>query len=191
MFKDLVQLETVQSAIQELLDQDIRPVIVGIDGRCASGKTSLAEKLAEHFGCDVIHADDFYLRKEQRTLGRLSEPGGNIDRERMMEEIFGPLGHSSELRYRAYDCTQMCLGEEKRARTDPLLIIEGAYSHHPVFEAFYDLKVFVDIDPISQMFRLVQRNGADMAEVFQFNWIPKEEKYLENFNIRDQADIIL
>ena len=60
-----------------------KPVILAIDGRCASGKTTLAAKIQEKTRCGVIHMDDFFLRPEQRTKERLSQAGGNIYWERI------------------------------------------------------------------------------------------------------------
>ena len=37
------------------------PFILAIDGRCASGKTTLAGELQKRQACNVIHLDDFYL----------------------------------------------------------------------------------------------------------------------------------
>ena len=65
--------------------------IIAIDGRCASGKTTLAQFLAENISCDIVHTDDFFLPFEKRTDERLSLPGGNIDRERLLSEILIPL----------------------------------------------------------------------------------------------------
>ena len=54
-------------------------VVVAIDGRCGSGKTTLAAALQKEFSCAVFHMDDFFLRPEQRTEERLAQPGGNAD----------------------------------------------------------------------------------------------------------------
>ena len=43
-------------------------IIVAIDGKYASGKTTPADKLAEICNCNV---DDYFLRPEQRTPGGL------------------------------------------------------------------------------------------------------------------------
>ena len=61
-----------------------RPAVVAIDGRCGSGKTSLAALIAALFPCNVFHMDDFFLPPALRTPERLSQPGGNVDRERML-----------------------------------------------------------------------------------------------------------
>ena len=61
--------------------------IIAIDGRCASGKTTFTQKLANYLNAEVIHMDDFFLRNELKTKERLSEVGGNIDYERFTSEV--------------------------------------------------------------------------------------------------------
>ena len=63
-----------------------QPMLIAVDGRCASGKTTLASALERETGCNVIHMDHFFLRPEQRTKQRLEEPGGNVDYERFQED---------------------------------------------------------------------------------------------------------
>ena len=66
-------------------------VTIAIDGRCGSGKTTLANKLKAYFDCHIFHMDDFYLQEYQRTQERYNEPGGNVDRERFKKEVLEPL----------------------------------------------------------------------------------------------------
>ena len=63
------------------------PFIIAIDGRAASGKSTLAQQLGELLDADVIHMDDFFLPPSLRTKERLSEPGGNVHYERFAEEV--------------------------------------------------------------------------------------------------------
>ena len=42
-------------------------VTIAIDGRCGSGKTTLANKLKAYFDCHIFHMDDFYLQEYQRN----------------------------------------------------------------------------------------------------------------------------
>ena len=46
--------ETVKKQIDKLLEKKDM-VIVAIDGKCTSGKTTLASKLAEIYDCNVFH----------------------------------------------------------------------------------------------------------------------------------------
>ena len=71
--------------------KDKNPVLLAVDGRCGGGKSTIAEMLADRYAASVIHIDDFFLRPEQRTMERLKEPGGNVDRERFMQEVALPL----------------------------------------------------------------------------------------------------
>ena len=71
-------METTRKKIDELLAQKDM-VIVAIDGKCTSGKTTLASKLAQIYDCNVFHMDDFFLRPEQRIPERLAEVGGNVE----------------------------------------------------------------------------------------------------------------
>ena len=83
-------METIRKKIDELLTQKDM-VVVAIDGKCTSGKTTLASKLAQIYDCNVFHMDDFFLRPEQRTPERFAEIGGNVDYERFREEVLLPL----------------------------------------------------------------------------------------------------
>jgi len=67
----------VFDAVRKLLASQER-VIVAIDGRCGSGKTTLAALIAKEFDCSVFHMDDFFLPPGLRTPERLGEPGGNV-----------------------------------------------------------------------------------------------------------------
>lgn len=39
--------------------QNRSPFLIAIDGRCAAGKTTFAEKLSSIMECSVIHMDHF------------------------------------------------------------------------------------------------------------------------------------
>ena len=67
------------------------PLTLVIDGPSASGKTTLSGMFREKYDCTVFHMDDFFLRPEQRTPERYAEIGGNIDRERFLEDVLIPL----------------------------------------------------------------------------------------------------
>ena len=56
--------ETYQELVKTIKDRkkDIKPFMIAIDGRCTSGKSSLALRLAEDFHASVVHMDDFFLR---------------------------------------------------------------------------------------------------------------------------------
>ena len=168
-----------------------KPYIIVIDGRAASGKTTFSKQLAMITGTDTIHMDDFFLPVEMRTAQRMSEPGGNVHYERFKTEVIPNLRKSVPFAYQCFDCSKMQLGKMRTLSGTPWKIIEGAYSMHPTFGNYADLKIFYDISPEEQIKRIRIRNGDKKAAVFTSKWIPLEEKYISTFNIRKQADIVI
>ncbi|MCM1055459.1 MAG: hypothetical protein NC394_08060 [Bacteroides sp.] len=158
------------------------PVLVAVDGRCAAGKTTLAQKLAELTGGSVFHTDHFFLRPEQRTEERLRTAGENIDHERFLSEVLLPLKNGEEtVRYRPFDCKTGGLSGQVEIKTSGICIIEGSYCCHPMLREYYDLRVFLTVDKGEQLKRIVERNGEKGAEVFKERWIPLEEKYFAEY----------
>jgi uridine kinase len=72
-----------------------------------------------------------------------------------------------------------------------LNIIEGVYSMHLELISYYDLKIFFDVDDNTQEERIINRNGKDMYKKFKDIWIPLENKYFEELDIRKKADVLI
>lgn len=163
-------------------------VTIAIDGRCGSGKTTLANKLKEYFDCHIFHMDDFYLQEYQRTKERYNEPGGNVDRERFKKEVLDPLNNQQDVLYRPLDCSSMSISEGTLYPYKPINIIEGSYSCHPELIEDYDITIFVDIDESLRHQRIEERNGKEALNMFIKKWIPLEEKYFSYFDIQNHCD---
>ena len=163
-------------------------VTIAIDGRCGSGKTTLANKLKEYLNCHIFHMDDFYLQASQRTKERYNEPGGNVDRERFKKEVLDPLKNQQDVLYRPLDCSSMSISEGTLYPYKPINIIEGSYSCHPDLINTYDLTIFVDIDESLRHKRIEERNGKEALNMFIKKWIPLEEKYFSCFDIQNHCD---
>ena len=153
-------------------------VTIAIDGRCGSGKTTLANKLKEYLDCHIFHMDDFYLQACQRTKERYNEPGGNVDRERFKKEVLEPLNNQQDVLYRPLDCSSMSISEGTVYPYKPINIIEGSYSCHPDLINAYDLTIFVDIDESLRHKRIEERNGKEALNMFIKKWIPLEAMVL-------------
>ena len=163
---------------QMMLQTDKHPFVIAIDGMSASGKTTLALKLHEHFpDSNLFHMDDYFLQPHQRTPKRLSEIGGNVDYERFKEEIIAHLTDNNGFTYRKFHCQTQSLGELCHVSWQPLVIIEGAYSRHPYFGEVYDLTIFCEISKETQRERILKRNGEAKWKRFESEWIPKENAY--------------
>jgi uridine kinase len=167
---------------------------LAIDGPCASGKTSLADRLQAEFDARVIPMDHFFLPADLRTKERYATPGGNVHLERFLKDVAPCLegGHkSSEINYRPFDCRTMTYGQQKSLPFAPLTIIEGTYSLHWSLRHLYDLKVLLKISEEEQTRRLLSREGPQGFEVFKNRWIPMENLYFSRAELESICDFII
>lgn len=165
--------------------------VIALDGRAASGKTTLAKQLACITGAGVVHMDDFFLPPELRTEERLTTPGGNVHYERFAQEVLPQLSSGKAFDYQTFDCSRMALGMQRSVPAGCLRIVEGAYCCHPALGEYMDLRVFSDVSPREQLRRIRVRESEEMARRFSEQWIPMEESYLKAYAIRDRAELTL
>ena len=174
--------------ILERIDKNC--AVIAIDGRAASGKSTMASQLSKITGASVVHMDDFFLPKELRTVERLETPGGNFHHERFSNEVLPFLRSGNALSYKIFDCSRMDFNGVREVAKSPLRILEGAYSCHPILEDYMDLRVFSDITPQEQHARIKKRNGTEIAADYANKWIPMEEEYLQFHQIKNLAQVI-
>lgn len=168
-----------------------RPVLIALDGRCGSGKTTLAAQLAERFpDSAVFHTDDFYLPPADRVDGWEHIPCANMDLARLSREVLTPARAGDAVCYRAYSCREGAYLPAKSIASKPLFLVEGSYSHHPLLTENYDLRVFVTCSKEEQARRLQAREGKRYPNFVQ-RWIPLEEGYFAQYHIETHADLIL
>ena len=165
-------------------------VRLAIEGGSAAGKTTLSKLLTQVYDCTVFHMDDFFLRPEQRTKKRFAEPGGNVDRERFLEEVLLPLHRREPVAYRRFDCSTFILEEPVLEKPTRLTVIEGAYSMHPELSAYYNLSVFLEVSPELQRKRIEKRNTPELAKRFFEEWIPMEQRYFTELRVKERCDMI-
>ena len=165
--------------------------IIAIDGNAAAGKSSLALRIAEKYDCNVFHTDDFFLPPDKKTEQRLKEAGGNMDRERLAEEVLDKIRKYRAFSYRKYDCKLTAFLPPALVSPKRLNIVEGVYSMHPDLIRYYDLKIFLSLDKEEQSRRILHRNSAPMHKRFIEEWIPLEDRYFAELNIKADSDLCI
>ena len=163
------------------------PLVIALDGFCASGKTTLAEELHTRFGARVIHTDDFYLPAQMRTDERYAEPGGTIHYERLRAEVIDCLGEPA-LTYGVFSHAVMDIVGYITLPFAPVTVIEGAYASHPALGDYMNVRCFMETAPDEQRRRILARNGPERLRLFEERWIPYEIRYEAAFGIRARAD---
>lgn len=166
-------------------------VIVAIDGRCGSGKTTLAARLQRELSAAVFHMDDFFLQPHQRTEERLAEAGGNVDYERFLTEVLAPLTAGKTVTYRPFSCAKQALEPSVTMESRPLTVVEGSYACHPTLWGGYNMRLFLTVAPEEQLRRIRSRCGEEKARVFAQKWIPLEERYFAAFDVERCCDMVL
>lgn len=183
-------MDRVFKAINEIKAHKSR-WIIAIDGCCASGKTTLADRMADIFGAQVIHMDDFFLPPEMRTAERLTQAGGNVHYERFNEEVVKGLKSGSHFTCSRFNCGSGAFTQSEVISPLNPIIVEGAYALHPEIPDIYDLKIFLEIGCEKQLERIFRRNGSDALEIFKSKWIPFENKYFRDFDIKNKCDLVI
>lgn len=164
-------------------------LVIAIDGPSGSGKSTFAQSLQETYGCTVFHTDDYFLPKEMKTKERLQLPGANLHYGRMLEEVFN---HITEPRIAShhFNCTTEQLEFRDAVDVSNVIIVEGVYSMHPVFQPFYDIMIFLEVDEDTQNKRILSRSNEFMLNRYLTEWIPLENQYFDAFDIKEHADLI-
>mgnify|MGYP001078128607 CR=1 FL=1 len=175
-------------AINKILQEKDR-IVISIDGRCASGRTTLSQILQKELNATVFHMDDFFLPESMKSIERLSSPGGNVHYERVIEEL---LEHANEdiITFQKFDCSLQQLKSPEMRKVSKIMIIEGVYSQQDILRNYYYINIFVTIDSDLQKDRLKKRSPK-LYNRFIKEWIPLEEMYFTQMNIERHADIII
>lgn len=187
--KEFAQLLPLYIAMERCLKEKGR-VNLAIDGDSAAGKTETARWIGLVYDCNIFHADDFFLPKELRTPERLREPGGNMDRVRFQNEICVPVREGKPFSYRPFNCNTMRQDAPVSVEPKKINVFEGSYTMHPELRDFYDLSVFLSIDPTQQEARILARNGAFMLRSYVERWIPMEKRYHEAMKVKEACDLV-
>lgn len=191
MHRSLVTALPAFKAADKLMESDKDTFIIAIDGDCASGKSTLGKLMAEVYGANLFSADDYFLPAELRTPERLGEPGGNMHRERLKEEILDPIRRGDSAVIRRFSCHTMTLGEREEFPRRRVNIVEGSYCQHPELSGSYDMKIAVRTGSKTQLERIALRDGEASLESFKTRWIPMEKRYFEHFGIFAAADVVI
>jgi uridine kinase len=158
------------------------PVRIAIDGRTASGKTTLADELAAVVrteGKEVIRTsiDGFHRAKAERyARGRYSAEGYYYDARDLpavMSLLLAPLGPDGGRAYRtaSFDLEndRPAQQERKLASADAVLIVDGTFLQRPELSGGWDVTIFVETSEQIAERRGVSRDaghlgGADAAQ---------------------------
>jgi uridine kinase len=172
-------------------EQASHPLRVAIDGRTASGKTTLADEIALllHIkGRTVIRTsvDGFHRpRAERYRQGRFSAEG-YLDDARdwtaVRQWLLGPLGPGGNLPYRTssfdLDLDEPVTQDAIRADPDAILIVDGTFLQRPELAEAWDFVIFVEVSKEVAIQRGVRRDAAHLGGEANARVSPEEGAHL-------------
>lgn len=184
------EIAEIKARVEALQAQGKRPVVIGIDGMAASGKTTITALLEQTLDASVIHMDDFFLPQGFRTPERLRTPGGNVYYERFQQEVVPYLRCGELFGYRVFDAHKHEYTGTRVIAPKPVILVEGSYCMHPELGDIYDLRIFSKVSPDEQMQR-IKATRARVADMYKAMWIPMENRYHEAFDIEAKCDLVI
>lgn len=125
------------------------PLRVAIDGRCGSGKTMLADELAEALaasGCEILRSsvDEFHHPSEHRyRQGEYSARGYYED---------------------AFNYPAVIEHVSRVSSGNGILLFDGVFVLRRELNSCWDLRILMDVDAETSISRAVQRDGGQDRE---------------------------
>ena len=182
----------------------MKTIIIGIAGGTGSGKTTLTEKLRDHFGANevsVLNHDSYYKRHdelpyEERCKLNYDHPDA-FDTDLMVEDL-KTLCAGQTIHCPVYDYTIHNRSKDTvEVRPTKVVIVEGILIFHPKeLRDLMDIKIFVDTDAdvriLRRILRDVKERGRSLDSVISqyLNTVkPMHQQFVQPS--RQYADIVV
>ncbi|MFA5792624.1 MAG: cytidylate kinase family protein [Candidatus Gracilibacteria bacterium] len=186
------------------------PIRIGIDGVDASGKTTLANALADFFKTqnqDVIRAsiDGFHNPKSIRYQKGHNSPEGyyqdSFNNQAIINNLLAPLGKNGDLKYRKaifdFRTDTEVTSPVETARPTSILIMDGVFLFRPELIKYWDFKIFIEADFAITIKRAIKRDGyylgskQEIIDKYNERYIPGQKLYLKEANPKELANLVI
>ena len=182
-----IPAETLVDAFTEkvldLLDEGVFTPVVLIDGRSASGKTTIADQLQRKLFKDgetlprVVHMDDLYEGWNGLQAGH----------DLLLRQILRPVSERRRANWQQWDWALDARNEWREFEGGTPLIIEGCGSLSQVTAPFANLTLWLEAEDSVRKQRWVDRSGHDHDEWWPV-WAAQELEFYARERSADIAD---
>jgi uridine kinase len=138
-------------------------VLVGIGGRGAAGKTTLARLIPD---AQTVSTDEFW-------------DGRGFDIPRLAREVVTPLSEGRPARFSSYDWAAQELRGTRAIEPAGVVVVEGVCALHRTLRDAYAVRVWVEAPADVRLERGVARDGEGSRSRWVDVWMPSEDRYVE------------
>jgi phosphoglycolate phosphatase len=183
------------------------PVIVGVTGIDASGKTEFAKALGSYLGevgrsVQLIHLDDFHNPAAVRRLGpdeRTAYIRNAFNLELLTKECLAKARDGYDqpivLRLLDLDSDEYTVERSYQFNERTVVIVEGVLLYREPLDEYFDYRIFLHITLEEMRIRVrtrdVLRFGEGMVEKYERKYIPVQNWFLKTCRPRERSDLIV
>lgn len=167
----------------ESLVHHVRPLdheelmLIGIDGRPCSGKTSVALQLAQHLNAQIMHIDEFFIPQSKWPVdAKPSFPFFYIDYDRFINGL-QKLASGVACTYLWHDWQTGLSDKPKTVTPHGPIIIEGVSALHHAISQLYHRAIWIASELRTENDALAAREEGKNAHVWQNIYIPSVNLY--------------
>jgi len=189
-------IDSIVSAIEQKLEGHEGPLLVAIDGRSGTGKSTLAKEVAERVNGVVILGDDFYSGGSFEDWDKRSPKEKAdlcIDWKRIRTEALEPLLSGKSASWHPFNWqTGKGLAEHFiKAQAACVIILDVVYSNRPELSDIVDLSVLVQLSDTVRRKRLKRRERGSFMVKWHQVWDEAEDYYFSQIRPPSTFDLVV
>jgi len=172
------------------------PVLVALDGRSATGKSTMAAALAHLLDATVVEGDDFYAGgsdAEWRARTPARRVALCIDWQRMRAQALEPLLAGRPASWHPFDWESGAGLAQHTISCEPapVLVLDGVYSGRPELADLVDVAVLLRLPEAQRLRRLATREGDAFMADWHRLWESAEEYYFAHVRPPHSFDVVI
>jgi uridine kinase len=153
---------------------------IGVDGKGATGKTRLADRIAVALPSSVIvHIDDFARPDVQ-----------GWERDRFIRQVLKPLLAGRPGRYQRWDFDRNVGAEWHTVPSGVPVIVEGVSATDERLGVPWDFTIWVEAPYRVRLARALERDGPERMDRWLTDWMPSEDAYEAAQRPQDRVDLV-
>ncbi len=172
------------------LSENLTRPLIGIDGMPCAGKTTLAFRLRETYGFEILQVDEFLLPEAAWPNRSPGFPFPYLRYDEFLRAVT-ELAETGACEYAPFDWDTLAVATEKRRiTTQRPVIVEGISALVPLLTRYYGLKIFVLSERETILDVAYARNFGIWTEEWRKIFLPSADMYMMT-NPESRADIVV